>query len=246
MRRRRPLPVLLLVLGASWLQFELGGQVFQPWFALILGLYAVGSHAERRAALVGAGVTAVAVLDADVPRLMAGAPVDEVLPGWFVLTGIFGLGRWVRSRRSETAGLAARAAAAERDRAAHAAQAVAEERARIARELHDLVAHSMGVIVIQSQAGLRAVDTAPDLARRAFSAIETTGRQGMGELRRLLALLTGPEDGSVAPQPSLREVEDLVGRVRAAGLPVELQVAGDLGACRPVWTWRPTGSCRRR
>jgi signal transduction histidine kinase len=229
-RRSRPLLVLLLVLGASWMQFELGGQAFQPWFAALMALYAVAAHADRRAAAAGAIATAAAVLSGDVPKLLAGDPVDEVVPAWFVMAGIWGLGRWIRSRRRETADLAARAAQAEQDRAAHAAQAVADERARIARELHDLVAHSMGVIVIQSQAGQRAVDVEPDTARAALSAIESSGRQGLAEMRRLLGLLTSRDDGSTTPQPSLRGLDDLVAQVRSAGLPVRLETAGDLSA----------------
>lgn len=228
-RRQRPLLVLLLVLGASWVQFELGGEAFQPWFAVVLALYAVGAHAERRGAVVGAVVTAGMVLASDVPKLLAGDPVEDVVPAWLFLAGIWGLGRWIRSRRRETDNLTARAAQAEEDRAAHAEQAVTDERARIARELHDLVAHSMGVIVIQAQAGQRAVDADPDATRAALTAIENSGRQGLAEMRRLLGLLTGLEDGSVTPRPSLRGLDELVAQVRSAGVPVELETIGDLG-----------------
>ena len=227
-RRQRPLLVLLLVLGASWLQYELGGDAFEPWFSLVLALYAVGAYADRRAAVTGALVTAGVVLYGDIPKLLDGDPVDEVLPAWFVLAGIWGLGRYMRSRRRETADLAERASRAEQDRAEHAARAVADERARIARELHDLVAHSMGVIVIQSQAGQRSIDADAEAARTALASIEMSGRQGLAEMRRLLGLLTGPEDSSVTPQPGLRDLPDLVDRMRAAGVPVDVQVDGDL------------------
>jgi signal transduction histidine kinase len=229
-RRYRPLAVLVLVLGATWVQYELGGSTFQPWFAVLMALYALGSHADRRALLVGAAATAAAMLALDVPRLLAGDPVDEVVPAWLVLAGTAALGRWIRHRRRETRELATRAEVAERTRAEHAARAVADERARIARELHDLVAHSMGVIVIQAQAGQRAVDADLAAARGAFGSIETAGRQGLAEMRRLLHLLTTADDRSVAPQPSLRELDDLVARVRAAGVPVEVHSHGDLGA----------------
>ena len=149
-RRSRPLLVLLLVLGSSWVQFELGGEAFQPWFAVVLALYAVAAHAERRVAVVGAAVTAAIVLAGDIPKLLAGDPVEDVVPAWLFLAGVWGLRRWIRSRRRETADLAARAEQAELDRAAHAARAVAEERALIARELHDLVAHSMGCLLYTS------------------------------------------------------------------------------------------------
>jgi signal transduction histidine kinase len=227
-RRSRPLLVLLLVLGASWVQFELGGQAFQPWFAVLLALYALGAHAQRRGAAVGAAATAVTVLAGDIPKLLAGDPVEDVVPAWFFLAGLWGLGRWIRSRRRESADLAARAEQAEQDRAAHAAQAVTDERARIARELHDLVAHSMGVIVIQAQAGQRAVDVDPDAARAALAAIESSGRQGLAEMRRLLGLLTSRDDGSTTPQPSLRGLDELVSQVRSAGVPVEVETVGDL------------------
>ena len=246
MRRQRPLLVLLLVLGASWLQFQLGGEAFQPWFALVLALYAVGAHADLRAAVTGALVTAGAVLSGDIPKLLAGDPVDEVVPAWFVLAGIWGLGRFMRSRRRETADLAERAARAERDRAEYAAEAVADERARIARELHDLVAHSMGVIVIQSQAGQRSLDADAEAARAALASIEKSGRQGLAEMRRLLGLLTSPEDSSVSPQPGLRDLPDLVDRLRAAGVPVDVcRWTASWTASPPASTWPPTASRRR-
>jgi signal transduction histidine kinase len=233
LRRYRPLLVLLLVLGATWLQFRLGGGAFPPWFAVVLAVYALGAHAGLRELWAGAVATAATLLAVDLPRLLAGDPVDEVLPAWLVLAGVAGLGRWIRHRRRETADLAARAEIAEREGAEAAARAVADERARIARELHDLVAHSMGVIVIQSQAGQRAVAADPDLARTALASIETSGRQGMAEMRRLLGLLTSPDPGSVAPQPGLRDLAALVEPVRAAGLEVEVTTAGELDALPP-------------
>ena len=233
LRRQRPLLVLLLVVGATWLQFQLGGAAFQPWFAVLMAVYGLGAHARRWELWAGALATAASVLAIDIPRLLAGDPIDEVLPAWFVLAGIAGLGRWIKHRRRETEDLAARAEAAERESAELAARAVADERARIARELHDLVAHSMGVIVIQSQAGQRAVGVDPELARTALASIEASGRQGMAEMRRLLGLLTAPDAGSVAPQPSLRDLDALVERVRSAGLPVELRTDGDLGTLPP-------------
>jgi signal transduction histidine kinase len=232
-RRQRPLLVLLLVLGGTWLQFQLGGEVFQPWFAVVLAVYALGAHAGRRELAIGAAATAATVLAVDLPRLLDGDPIDDVLPAWAALAGTAGLGRWIRNRRQETDTLAARAETAERESAELAARAVADERARIARELHDLVAHSMGVIVIQSQAGQRAVDVDPERTRTSLASIETSGRQGMAEMRRLLGLLTSPDTESVAPQPGLRDLDALVARVRSAGLRVEVRTAGNLTALPP-------------
>ena len=131
--------------------------------------------------------------------------------------------------------------------AEQAARAVAEERARIARELHDLVAHSMGVIVIQAQAGQRALDREPESARAALASIETAGRQGLAEMRRLLGLLTSPQDSTVSPQPGLGDLPALVDRLRERRASRSTSsVDGDLGAARRASTWPPTGSCRRR
>jgi signal transduction histidine kinase len=229
-RRYRPLPVLLLVFVAGWVHGELGASSGVLWFSVCLGLYALGAHADRWAIAVGSAVVAAGVLYVDVPRIAAADPLDEVLPAWFILAALVGLGRWMRHRGQETRALQSRAETAEREGAEQAARAVADERARIARELHDLVAHSMGMIVIQSQAAQRSLDARPDLARQALGSIETAGRQGMGEMRRLLGLLTGAADGAVTPQPSLRGLEELVASVRAAGVPVDLRVDGDVAA----------------
>jgi signal transduction histidine kinase len=229
-RRYRPLPVLLLVFAAGWMHGALGGTSGVLWFSVCLGLYALGAHAERWAIAVGSAVVAAGVLSTDIPRIAAGDPLDEVLPAWFILVALVGLGRWMRYRGQETRALQSRAETAEREGAEQAARAVADERARIARELHDLVAHSMGMIVIQSQAAQRSLDARPDLAQQALTSIETAGRQGMAEMRRLLGLLTGAADGAVTPQPSLRGLEDLVASVRAAGVPVDLHLEGDVAA----------------
>ncbi|MGI8900629.1 MAG: sensor histidine kinase, partial [Nocardioides sp.] len=237
LRRRYAVAGFVTVVAAAWLQFELGGGLGQPFFAVGLALYSIGAHASMPLASVGPAAVLVQIALVDVPRLREGEPVDDVVPAWFVLLGIWGLGRWVRHRASESAVLTERAEAAVRDRSEQTARAVAEERARIARELHDLVAHSMGVIVIQAQGAQRALDTAPEQARAALGSIEGTGRTGLEEMRRLLGLLTaapGPEaGGSSHPQPTLAEVPDLVSRVRDAGLPVDLQVEGDVRTLSP-------------
>ena len=229
-RRYRPLLALLLTSGAGWLHDELGATSGILWFGLCLALYALGAHADRWSVVAGSAVVVAGVLSIDLPRLADGAPVDEVLPAWFILAGLVGLGRWMRHRHRETERLEVRAAVAEREVAEQAACAVAEERARIARELHDLVAHSMGVIVIQSQAAQRSLPARPDLANGALQSIEDAGRQGMAELRRLLGLLTAAGVGDVSPQPRLQGLGELVDSIRAAGVPVELTVDGDLTA----------------
>lgn len=233
-RRRFAATVFVTVAAAAWVQLELGGGLGQPFFAAVIGLYSVGAHAPTPQTLVGPAALALQVVVVDVPRLRDGDPVDEVMPAWFILAGIWAFGRWMRRRARESLDLIERAEAAERDLQKEAARAVAEERARIARELHDLVAHSMGVIVIQAQGGQRAIGTAPEQARAALAAIEKAGRTGMAEMRRLLGLLTTTaEDAGTTPQPTLKEVPDLVARVREAGLRVDLIIEGTVRDLQP-------------
>ncbi|WP_313949608.1 histidine kinase [Frankia sp. AvcI1] len=110
-----------------------------------------------------------------------------------------------------------------------ARRAVAEERARIAREIHDIVAHSVSVIIVQAAAADDVFDIRPDQARRALRSIETTGRDALAELRRLLAVVRpgGEEAGPVRPQPGLARVDELGEPLRAAGLHVAVRVVGE-------------------
>jgi signal transduction histidine kinase len=120
---------------------------------------------------------------------------------------------------------------AQRDEQARAA--VINERARIARELHDVVAHAISVVVLQARGGRKVLDSEPDAARDAFDVIESTSTQALGEMRRLLGLLRADDDLSFAPQPTLRRLDQLAGELRASGLPVELTVAGEPGELPP-------------
>lgn len=230
-RRRFAVPVFVTVVASGWLQFELGGGLGQPFFAVIIALYAVGAHGSRPLTFVGPASVVLLAVVVDIPRLRDDAPWDEVVPAWFILFGVWGFGRWMHQRAHAAAALTERAEAAERSRYEEAARAVDEERARIARELHDLVAHSMGVIVIQAQGAQRALDSSPDQAREALSSIETAGRLGMAEMRRLLGLLTeSGTDAATVPQPTLHEIPELVARLRATGMPVDLRVEGAVRA----------------
>ncbi|MFZ0140744.1 MAG: histidine kinase [Aeromicrobium sp.] len=229
-----PLPVLLVVVGAAVVNGISGSELGQPWFAVLLAVYALGAHASAGAAGLGMGAVAGVILAYDIPRLRDGAPIDEVIPAWFIVAGTWGLGRWMQHRRRELDTLTERTEAAEHDRQAAASAAVAHERARIARELHDLVAHSLAVIVLQAQAADRVLDTDPASARRAMEAIDTTGRAGLEELRRLLDLLVDQaDDDDLEPRPGLQQLDHLVERVRDAGLPVSVTVEGEFRPLSP-------------
>ena len=232
--RRWPLPVLLVLLVGVVLDQVSGAGLPQAWFGVLLAVYALGSWARSRESAVGMALVGVGVLTVDIPRLQSGASVDDVIPGWFVVAGVWGLGRWLRSRRDEHAALVAHNTELERDREEASRAAVAYERARIARELHDLVAHSMAVIVLQAQASQRVLPDDVAAAQRSLAAIESVGRSGMDELRRLLdVLLVEAEDIDVGARPSMDQLDELVEQVRAAGLEVTVDVDGTPGPLPP-------------
>lgn len=164
------------------------------------------------------------------------------LPGWYLLVWnallallVFFVGRAVHSRRAATAALASRARAAESTQRAVAEQAVADERRRIARELHDVVAHHVAVMRVLATGARRAASRDPAAADQALATIEETGRTALRELRRLLDVLRTEAEaaGELTPQPGLGGVATLVEQVREAGLPVQLQVTGDPGPLDP-------------
>jgi len=120
-----------------------------------------------------------------------------------------------------------RARIAERERDVAAREAVVEERARIARELHDVIAHHVSMIVLQAGAERRVLDGADSSTREVLETVERTGRSALTEMRRLLGMLRGDEYRPLTPQPSLADVPTLIGQLSDAGLPVELHVEGE-------------------
>ena len=168
------------------------------------------------------GATALAVDD-----------YDDALYSDLAWTGlVFGgaipaAGRLLANRQRLQRALHEKAERSERERLARAERAALEERTRIAGDLHDIVAHALSGMVVQASAARRLAQRDPDRAREAFAAVESSGRDALAELRRLLGVLRhDDEEIALAPQPSLAHVESLVRRVRAAGLPVDLHVEG--------------------
>lgn len=137
----------------------------------------------------------------------------------------------VRSRRDAAAALADRGWLLECERTAAARDAVTAERARIARELHDIVSHNVSVMVVQAGAARQVLARKPDEAVQALTAVESAGRDTMRELRQLLGVLAPSPDGNEPdqPQPSLSRLGELVDRIAFAGLPVQMRVDGELG-----------------
>jgi signal transduction histidine kinase len=185
---------------------------------LLLALYSAAAHTRDRDTVIAGSLT-VSLFVMDLVFAGQGITVDVVV----FLALIFGA-PWVAGtavrRRAQSEGRLAQ----ERERAAIA---IADERSRIARELHDVVAHSISVMILQARGGRRVLETEPADAREAFANIERTGRQSLDEMRRLLGMLRESDEVvALAPQPSLKELGTLVEQVRAAGLPVELQIEG--------------------
>ena len=224
-RRRFPLgaPVAVLVVLAA--EAVAVGTVVtdaqMTGFTILAAFAAVGAQPNIRFALVGAvvGYASVAViLVDDRPRLASTLSVIGVSAVTWAIARAF----VERGRRAED--LEERAAGLER---AHA-EAVASERATIARELHDVIAHSVSVMTVQAGAARLLLDEDPLRARESVIAVEETGRQALAEMRRLLGILRGDEhETHLAPQPGIANIDALVEQVRAAGLPVDVVVEGE-------------------
>ncbi|MGW2656326.1 sensor histidine kinase [Streptomyces sp. NPDC001478] len=236
LRRRAPEKMLLLAIAMGLLQLLSGVRPTLANFAMLVITFTVATVGERwasRLALVcSLGAATLAQLrwpdDTNPPRGWAQTVfLVVVMTVPFVLAWV--LGDSMRTRRAYFDQLEERAARLEREREAQSKVAVAAERARIARELHDVVAHNVSVMVVQADGAAYVMDTAPDQARQALETISGTGRQALAEMRRLLGVLrTGdaPESGEYVPQPDVEQIEVLIEQVRTAGLAVDFRVEG--------------------
>ena len=196
------------------------------FLALLLAFWVVGAHNERTQAIAGAaiGFASIAVVARVDERLGLEEAVSGILFGGVVSLIAYAL----QQRGKRTAELEERAALLEREREEAEQAAVAEERRRIARELHDVIAHSITLMTVQAGAARLLLSEDPGRAREPVLSVEQTGRHALAELRRLLGMLRADErEVSLAPQPGLARLDDLLGQARGAGLPVELAVAGE-------------------
>ncbi len=215
--------------------YALGRYVAYPGLAIFVLTFDIALHSKERIALATLFASAAVIwvsisLQPGTVAVFATYVESElgILVAWLI-------GRNLRHRRARWAELQSRAERLEREREEEARRAVTEERLRIARELHDVIAHSMSVIAVQSAVGNHVIDTQPAEARQALAAIEATSRSALTEMRRLLGVLRqeGEPRGSLAPAPGLADLASLVGQVQDAGLQVWIKVDGQRGQVPP-------------
>ena len=243
-RSRWPLPVLGVTLVAA----VAGDLLFDGLLLVgpVIALYTVARHHDRRVSLTAAAVTAVAIAVPAVSRA-AESPMFAIAIA-VAVAAAWAIGDNVRRRHAYLTRVQAREAAIEEEQRERARVAVAEERARIARELHDVISHNVSVMVLQAAAGADVFATHPQRAREALGSIETAGREALAELRRLLDVVDAPdgERAGLAPPPGLTRLPELVDRVRATGLTCPSRSPEPAARCLPGSTSPPIASCRRR
>jgi signal transduction histidine kinase len=235
-RRRAPLLALALVLVGNAAQVPYVGPSQQTglegFLAMLLAVYSVGAHAPRRTGMAAVAATIALIFVGEALTATASPAQDAGL--YVLLAALWLFGDALRRHRLRTAQLEDRASELDRRRGEEAQAAAADERARIARELHDVVAHSLSVMVVQTGAARQMLTAEPDVARRQLLSAENTGRQALAEMRRLLGIVRSEETPmALAPQPSLGHVDLLVEQVRDAGLDVRLHLEGERRTLTP-------------
>jgi signal transduction histidine kinase len=232
--RRFPIASAAVCLTAVAL-FAVGHYVAYPGYAIFVLTFGIALHSDEQVSVPTLFVSAV-VLGVAVDL----QPAKVAVLSTYLLSEVFVGAAWLtawnlRRRRARWTELQARTERLEREREEQARRAVTEERLRIARELHDVIAHSMSVIAVQSAVGNHVIDTQPAEARQALAAIEATSRSALTEMRRLLGVLrqAGEPRGSLTPAPGLADLGSLVSQVQDAGIKVWINVEGQRGAVPP-------------
>jgi signal transduction histidine kinase len=225
LRRRYPMFALVLLTTATAVAIVTGESFFAEPF-IVFPIYQVASQYHRRRSLTALVVVCVVVLiamlisvDYQTTNGVGSLAILASVAAWFV-------GDSVRVRRTYVAGLADQAAQSQREVLERAQRSVAEERLQIARELHDVVAHSLSVIAVQSGVGRHVIDEHPAQAKKALAAVEETSRTALDELRRMLGVLRHDDQrpATLRPAPGVGSLDQLVEQVRAAGVDVDLAV----------------------
>jgi signal transduction histidine kinase len=225
-RRRFPGTVLVLVVasGLAFAVLDLPPDILGV--TILVAVYSVAAYGDRWVALAGLAVAEAGLAAIQLTPGRTGAVTLVINMGVVAATWL--LGHFAHNYRAYAAGLEEQTAELERAREELARRAVVEERLRLARELHDVVAHAMSVIAVQSGVGAHVAKTQPKEAAKALAAIEATSRSALEELRRLLGVLRQENEpqGELAPVPGLGDLDGLLAEVAKAGLTVRLQVEG--------------------
>jgi signal transduction histidine kinase len=229
LRRVYPTPVFFVILAAWVVERALNYPETLAWTGLVIAFYTIGAELPRRSSLRIGGITALFILGG---TGLGVATLETISVASLVTTMIITVtpllvGREIREQRRRVDDMRERVERAERDREEKAYRAVADERTRIARELHDVVAHQMTVMTLQAEGARRIADGSDPRVVKALETISDAGHSALTEMRRMVGLLRAPEEASqTEPLPRLAEVEQLVEKVRAAGVPVDLEVEG--------------------
>lgn len=227
LRRHHPITALGLIVVVACGQLLLGAPILAADVMLLFAIYNLATRSPWWVSLGGTLLAVAWLLAAVLPNLgpefldAGEVGVLIVVTFWVWTWGIL-----VRTRRDYIAGLQERAEQAEQAREAAAQIAVADERARIAREIHDIVSHSLSVVVLVSEGAAAKVNGEPDRARSAMLQVRDTGRTALADMRRMLGVLREDEPGSDTPQPGIDQLDTLINQSTAAGLPVVLTVDG--------------------
>jgi signal transduction histidine kinase len=229
---RRVRPLVAIVLGFGALAVMSASDVLVETNIAFLGMlvipFALARYADERRYRVGLVLIAALLVVSMLADPWSDDVLDYVFSASLFIAAPVIAGRLLRNRAALAKALAQRTARLEAERGAAAARAVEEERTRIAAELHDVVSHALGAMVVGAGAARRLSAKDPERAAQAFQSVEETGREALMELRRLLGVLRREdEELALAPQPSLANLGDLARRMRRSGLPVELHTAGE-------------------
>ncbi|MDP2291070.1 MAG: histidine kinase [Actinomycetota bacterium] len=227
-RRRAPAAVLVVV-SVCQLAIEASNAAGPGWMGVMIAAYTLGAHRSGNVLFRVSGALLVAVTAFVLLGVAHGdAPWQAIVTTPIVIGAAIVVGDNMRRRRERAAELVERAERAERERELLAHQHVQDERTRIARELHDVVAHSVSLMVIQAAAARRQLTLDPAVADAALATVEDTGRAAMQEMRRILGVLrdSGHDAVPTAPQPGLASIDGLAGA--ADDLPVSVRTEGDL------------------
>ena len=228
LRRRFPVQVLACGLGTGLAFASLRLNLIPLGLSILIYVYSVAALRPRRVSLAGLAATEVMLALVFLARPRALGDRSTLVADCVIVAAAWWLGDGTRRRHEAVTAARERAAELERAREELARRAVVEERLRIARELHDVVAHSMSIIAVQSGVGAHVLDSQPEEARKALAAVEATSRQALTEMRRLLGVLRQEAEpsGSLAPSPGLAEVDALAADVARAGARVEVRIEG--------------------